>query len=163
LVEKGFIYKGTYSGWYSIRDECFYNESELVDGKAPTGAEVEWVAKEESYFFKLSAFEEPLLELYESTPDFIAPKSRKNEVVSFVKGGLRDLSVSRTSFSGECPFLGTKSMSCTSGLMPLPIICPPWDTPTKIPMEILQSIGQLPSILWVRTFFGFMPFTGPPF
>ena len=106
MVEKGFIYKGTYSGWYSIRDECFYNESELVDGKAPTGAEVEWVAKEESYFFKLSAFEEPLLELYESTPDFIAPKSRKNEVVSFVKGGLRDLSVSRTSFKWGVPVPG---------------------------------------------------------
>merc|ERR1719478_1066835 len=98
LVEKGYIYKGTYSGWYSVRDECFYNESELVDGKAPTGADVEWVAKEESYFFKLSAFEDKLLELYESNPDFIAPNSRKNEVVSFVKGGLKDLSVSRTSF-----------------------------------------------------------------
>jgi len=98
LLEKGYIYKGTYSGWYSIRDECFYNESELVDGKAPTGAEVEWVAKEESYFFKLSEFEQPLLDMYEQYPEMIAPKSRKNEVVSFVKGGLRDLSVSRTSF-----------------------------------------------------------------
>ena len=102
-MEKGYIYKGTYSGWYSVRDECFYNESELVDGKAPTGAEVEWVAKEESYFFKLSAFEEKLLELYDSSPDFIAPRSRKNEVVSFVKGGLRDLSVSRTSFKWGVP------------------------------------------------------------
>ncbi|CAJ1937762.1 unnamed protein product [Cylindrotheca closterium] len=106
LVDKGFIYKGTYSGWYSVRDECFYNESELVDGKAPTGAEVEWVAKEESYFFKLSEFEDKLLELYESSPDFIAPKSRKNEVVSFVKGGLRDLSVSRTSFKWGVPVPG---------------------------------------------------------
>eukprot|EP00980_Cylindrotheca_fusiformis_P008412 scaffold1776_cov106-Cylindrotheca_fusiformis.AAC.11 len=106
LVEKGFIYKGTYSGWYSVRDECFYNESELIDGKAPTGAEVEWVAKEESYFFRLSAFEDKLLELYESSSDFIAPKSRKNEVVSFVKGGLRDLSVSRTSFKWGVPVPG---------------------------------------------------------
>jgi methionyl-tRNA synthetase len=106
LVEKGHIYKGTYSGWYSVRDECFYNESELIDGKAPTGAEVEWVAKEESYFFKLSAFEDQLLEMYESTPDMIAPKSRKNEVVSFVKGGLRDLSVSRTSFKWGVPVPG---------------------------------------------------------
>jgi len=106
LVEKGYIYKGTYSGWYSVRDECFYNESELVEGKAPTGAEVEWVAKEESYFFKLSAFEDKLLEMYEEYPEMIAPKSRKNEVVSFVKGGLRDLSVSRTSFKWGVPVPG---------------------------------------------------------
>jgi methionyl-tRNA synthetase len=102
-VEKGYIYKGTYSGWYSVRDECFYNDSELVDGKAPTGAEVEWVAKEESYFFKLSEFEDKLLEYYEANPEFIAPKTRLNEVTSFVKGGLRDLSISRTSFSWGVP------------------------------------------------------------
>lgn len=103
LVEKGYIYKGTYSGWYSIRDECFYNDSELVDGKAPTGAEVEWVAKEESYFFKLSEFEDKLLEYYDANPGFIAPRTRLNEVTSFVKGGLRDLSVSRTSFKWGVP------------------------------------------------------------
>jgi len=103
LVEKGYIYKGTYSGWYSVRDECFYNESELVDGKAPTGADVEWVAKEESYFFKLSEFEEPLLKMYSEHPEMVAPKSRLNEVVSFVKGGLKDLSVSRTSFKWGVP------------------------------------------------------------
>lgn len=80
LVEKEQIYLGTYEGWYSVRDECFYTESELVDGKAPTGAEVEWVAKEESYFFKLSEYEDKLLEFYENNPDFIAPKSRRNEV-----------------------------------------------------------------------------------
>jgi methionyl-tRNA synthetase len=100
------IYKGTYSGWYSVRDECFYNESELIDGNAPTGAEVEWVAKEESYFFKLSAFEDKLLEYYENNPDFIAPQSRRNEVLAFVKGGLRDLSVSRTSFQWGVPVPG---------------------------------------------------------
>lgn len=99
LTDKGYIYKGTYEGWYSIRDECFYVESELVDGKAPTGAEVEWVAKEESYFFKLSAFQEKLLHHYEvENPDFIAPDGRRNEVLSFVRSGLRDLSISRTSF-----------------------------------------------------------------
>eukprot|EP00978_Attheya_sp_CCMP212_P020068 scaffold57045_cov52-Attheya_sp.AAC.6 len=98
LVDKGTIYLGAYEGWYSVRDECYYNESELVDGKAPTGAEVEWVTKEPSYFFKLSDFEDKLLELYEANPDFIAPTSRRNEVLSFVKGGLRDLSVSRMSF-----------------------------------------------------------------
>lgn len=106
LVEKEYIYLGNYEGWYSVRDECYYTESELVDGKAPTGAEVEWVVKEPSYFFKLSAFEDKLLELYESQPDFVAPNSRKNEVVSFVKGGLRDLSVSRTSFKWGIPVPG---------------------------------------------------------
>lgn len=98
LEEKGWIYKGTYEGWYAVRDEAFYAEDELVDGKAPTGAEVTW-HKEESYFFKLSAFQEKLLMLYEAAPDFIRPQSRFNEVVSFVKGGLKDLSISRTSFS----------------------------------------------------------------
>jgi methionyl-tRNA synthetase len=78
----------------------------LVDEKAPTGADVEWVAKEESYFFKLSAFEDKLLELYENNPDFIAPQSRRNEALSFVKGGLRDLSISRTSFSWGVPVPG---------------------------------------------------------
>ena len=97
MFDKGYIYEGKYAGWYSVRDEAFYDESEIVDGKAPTGAEVEWV-EEPTYFFKLSAFEEKLLALYESQPDFIMPESKRNEVISFVKSGLRDLSVSRTSF-----------------------------------------------------------------
>ena len=103
LEDKGYIYLGNYEGWYSVRDECYYLDSELVDGKAPTGAEVEWVVKEESYFFRLSAFEDKLLELYESQPDFVAPSSRRNEVISFVKGGLKDLSISRTSFEWGVP------------------------------------------------------------
>jgi methionyl-tRNA synthetase len=106
LVDKGYIYLGTYEGWYSVRDECFYSESELVDGKAPTGADVEWVAKEPSYFFKLSAFQDRLLEYYEQHPHFIAPNSRRNEVIAFVSGGLRDLSVSRTSFQWGVPVPG---------------------------------------------------------
>eukprot|EP00934_Nitzschia_sp_Nitz4_P008180 Nitzschia sp. Nitz4//scaffold90_size81538//47412//49591//NITZ4_005324-RA/size81538-augustus-gene-0.15-mRNA-1//-1//CDS//3329560026//8170//frame0 len=106
LTEKGYIYKGTYSGWYSVRDECFYNESELIDGVAPTGAAVEWVAKEESYFFKLSAFESALKEWYEEHPDWIAPKTRRNEVLAFVNGGLKDLSISRTSFQWGVPVPG---------------------------------------------------------
>ena len=103
LVANGQIYLADYEGWYSVRDECFYTDSELVDGKAPTGADVEWIAKEKSYFFKLSEFEEKLLEFYEQNPDFIAPVGRRNEVVSFVKGGLRDLSISRTSFKWGIP------------------------------------------------------------
>eukprot|EP00566_Odontella_aurita_P005707 CAMPEP_0113542842 /NCGR_PEP_ID=MMETSP0015_2-20120614/9833_1 /TAXON_ID=2838 /ORGANISM="Odontella" /LENGTH=583 /DNA_ID=CAMNT_0000442947 /DNA_START=191 /DNA_END=1942 /DNA_ORIENTATION=+ /assembly_acc=CAM_ASM_000160 len=106
LVDKEAIYLGAYEGWYSVRDECYYNESELIDGKAPTGADVEWVTKEPSYFFKLSAFEDKLLDLYESNPDFIAPDSRRNEVLSFVKGGLKDLSISRTSFKWGVPVPG---------------------------------------------------------
>lgn len=103
LQEKGFIYEDRYSGWYSVRDEAFYAESELIEGQggeklAPTGAPVEWV-EEPSYFFKLSAFEDKLLELYDNNPDFVMPKSRLNEVRSFVKGGLEDLSVSRTTFN----------------------------------------------------------------
>ncbi|MAI49327.1 MAG: methionine--tRNA ligase [Rhodospirillaceae bacterium] len=102
LRENGHIYLGTYNGWYAVRDEAFYAEDELTDGPdgkkiAPSGAECEWV-EEPSYFFDLSKWQEPLLKFYDENPDFIAPKSRRNEVISFVKGGMHDLSVSRTSF-----------------------------------------------------------------
>lgn len=102
LEENGHIYLDKYAGWYSVRDEAFYGEGELIEGEgdeklAPTGAPVEWV-EEESYFFRLSAFEEKLLKFYEELPPTVMPKSRKNEVKSFVEGGLRDLSISRTSF-----------------------------------------------------------------
>eukprot|EP00752_Nemacystus_decipiens_P002370 g2239.t1 len=106
LQERGQITLGVYAGWYSVRDEAFYGESELVDGKAPSGAEVEWVEKEASYFFKLSEWQQPLLDFYERNPGFIAPESRRNEAVSFVSGGLRDLSISRTSFSWGVPVPG---------------------------------------------------------
>ncbi|BBK42930.1 methionine--tRNA ligase [Allostella vacuolata] len=105
LQERGEIYLGSYAGWYSVRDEAFYAESELVGGKAPTGAEVEWV-EEPSYFFRLSAWQQPLLDHYAAHPGFIAPESRRNEVVSFVQSGLRDLSVSRTSFNWGVPVPG---------------------------------------------------------
>jgi len=102
LLERGHITLGSYAGWYAVRDEAFYTETEIVDGKAPTGAPVEWV-EEPSYFFNLSQWQEPLLEFYEANPDFVGPASRFNEVKSFVKGGLRDLSVSRASFSWGVP------------------------------------------------------------
>jgi len=107
LKDNGHIYLGSYEGWYAVRDEAFYDESELTEleggGKvAPSGAEVEWV-EEPSYFFNLSEWQEPLLNFYQENPDFIAPKSRRNEVISFVKGGLRDLSISRTSFKWGVP------------------------------------------------------------
>ncbi|MBP9753058.1 MAG: methionine--tRNA ligase [Proteobacteria bacterium] len=98
LEEKGFIYLGKYEGYYSVRDEAFYQESELIDGKAPTGAVVEWTV-EESYFFKLSEFTDKLLAYYQENPSFIMPESRRNEVIAFVKSGLHDLSISRTSFT----------------------------------------------------------------
>lgn len=109
LDDNGAVYLGSYEGWYSVRDECYYNESELVDGKAPTGAEVSWVKKEDSYFFRLSDYADRLLEHYESHPDFIAPDSRRNEVISFVKGGLRDLSISRTTFDWGVKVPGDES------------------------------------------------------
>jgi len=106
LQENGDIYISNYSGWYSIRDEAFYNKSELTpEGLAPTGAPVEWV-EEPSYFFALSKWQDRLLEFYEKNPDFIKPKSRRNEVVSFVKNGLTDLSISRTSFKWGIPVAG---------------------------------------------------------
>ena len=105
LQRRGEIYLGRFAGWYSVRDEAFYEESELVDGKAPTGAEVEWV-EEENYFFRLSAWQDRLLKFYDENPDFIAPRARRNEVISFVKGGLRDLSISRTSFKWGIPVPG---------------------------------------------------------
>jgi len=105
LERRGEIYLGPFAGWYSVRDEAFYDESELVDGKAPTGAEVEWL-EEENYFFRLSAWQDRLLAYYEENPDAIAPRSRRNEVISFVRGGLHDLSISRTSFSWGIPVPG---------------------------------------------------------
>ncbi|MGB0671044.1 MAG: methionine--tRNA ligase [Rhodospirillales bacterium] len=110
LVETGDIYLGSYAGWYAVRDEAFYGEGELTkdaDGNriAPSGAPVEWV-EEPSYFFRLSAWGDRLLAHYEAHPDFILPNTRRNEVMSFVKGGLQDLSVSRTSFKWGVPVPG---------------------------------------------------------
>src|SRR5580698_6326182 len=102
MAANGDIYLGSYAGWYSVRDEAYYAEDETVVGddgvrRGPQGSPVEWV-EEKSYFFKLSAYQDRLLALYETQPDFIGPDSRKNEVISFVKSGLRDLSISRTTF-----------------------------------------------------------------
>jgi methionyl-tRNA synthetase len=110
LAERGEIYLGKYSGWYAVRDEAYYAEEELTtapSGKklAPSGAEVEWV-EEPSYFFRLSAWQGRLLKFYDEHPDFIAPEVRRNEVTSFVRSGLRDLSVSRTSFKWGVPVPG---------------------------------------------------------
>jgi methionyl-tRNA synthetase len=101
MEASGDLYMDKYEGWYSVRDEAFYDEKELVDGEggkvSPQGTPVEWTV-EETWFFKLSKYQQPLLDLYESQPDFIRPDARRNEVMRFVEGGLSDLSVSRTSF-----------------------------------------------------------------
>ncbi len=107
MEANGDIYLDRYEGWYSVRDEAFYDEKELVAGEggeklSPEGTPVEWTV-EESYFFRLSAYQEKLLKLYEEQPDFIQPASRRNEMANFVKGGLRDLSISRTSFNWGVP------------------------------------------------------------
>lgn len=96
------IYKSTYSGWYSARDEEYIVTNDIVDGKAPSGAPVEWM-EEESYFFKLSAYQDKLLDWYEKNPDFIFPLTRRNEVINFVKQGLKDLSISRSQFKWGIP------------------------------------------------------------
>lgn len=110
IADAGHIYLGAYEGWYSLRDECYFGEDELItkpDGTkvAPSGAEVKWL-KEPSYFFKLSEWQDRLLEFYELHPNFIGPESRKNEIMNFVKSGLRDLSISRTSFKWGIPVPG---------------------------------------------------------
>lgn len=102
MEASGDLYLDRYEGWYSVRDEAYYDESELVEGEggeklSPQGTPVEWTV-EESWFFRLSKYQQPLLDLYAENPDFIRPESRRNEVMRFVEGGLRDLSVSRTSF-----------------------------------------------------------------
>lgn len=107
LVKRDEIYLGNYEGWYAVRDEAYYGEDELKDGPngtkiAPSGAECRWMV-EPSYFFRLSAWGDRLLKFYDDHPDFIMPASRRNEVISFVKPGLKDLSVSRTTFDWGVP------------------------------------------------------------
>ena len=102
MEANGDLYLDRYEGWYSVRDEAYYDASELIDGEggeklSPQGTPVEWTV-EESWFFRLSRYQEPLLALYRDNPDFIRPECRRNEMTAFVSQGLRDLSVSRTSF-----------------------------------------------------------------
>ena len=110
MEERGDIYLGKYGGWYSIRQEAYFEEDETILGedgirREPLGSRVEWM-EEESYFFRLSAYEGKLLQYYNDNPDFIAPASRRNEIISFVGSGLRDLSISRTTFDWGIPVPG---------------------------------------------------------
>lgn len=102
MEANGDLYLDRYEGWYSVRDEAYYDESELIEGEggeklSPQGTPVEWTV-EESWFFRLSSYQDRLLALYRDHPEFIQPDSRRNEMIAFVSGGLRDLSISRTSF-----------------------------------------------------------------
>src|SRR6478735_8063435 len=111
MEASGDLYLDRYEGWYSVRDEAFYDESELTDGEggeklSPQGTPVDWTA-EETWFFRLSRYQDRLLDLYRDNPDFIRPESRRNEVIRFVEGGLKDLSVSRTSFDWGVPVPGS--------------------------------------------------------
>ena len=111
MAERGDLYLDRNEGWYSVRDEAYYEEEELVAGGggeklSPHGTPVEWTV-EESWFFRLSKYQQPLLDHYAANPDFIRPESRRNEVVRFVEGGLKDLSISRTSFDWGVPVPGS--------------------------------------------------------
>ncbi len=110
MEANGDLYLDRYEGWYSVRDEAFYDEKELTEGEggaklSPQGTPVEWTV-EESWFFRLSAYQDRLLALYAERPDFIQPESRRNEIMRFVEGGLSDLSISRTSFDWGVPVPG---------------------------------------------------------
>jgi methionyl-tRNA synthetase len=110
MADSGDLYLSRYEGWYSVRDEAFYDEKELTgegdDRRSPQGTPVEWTA-EESWFFRLSKYQQPLLDHFAANPDFIRPEGRRNEVIRFVEGGLSDLSVSRTSFDWGVPVPGS--------------------------------------------------------
>jgi len=106
MKENGDVYLGKYKGMYCVSCESFFTDTQSTDGKCPDCGKALEEVEEESYFFKLSKYEKKLLKFYEENPDFIQPEQRKNEVVSFVKGGLRDLSISRTTFSWGIPIPG---------------------------------------------------------
>ncbi len=121
MAKNGDIYLSKYSGWYSVRDEAYYDEAETRVAEngvrlGPQGTPVEWV-EEESYFFKLSAYQDKLLALYKNVPDFVLPKERLNEVASFVKRGLQDLSISRTTFDWGIPVPGKADVGKAKHIM----------------------------------------------
>lgn len=103
IIEAGDIYKGNYEGWYCVPDESFWTDLQLKDGKCPEcGREVKWVS-EESYFFRLSKYQDKLLSFYESNPEFLSPQNRANEILNRVKGGLKDTSITRTTVKWAIP------------------------------------------------------------
>jgi methionyl-tRNA synthetase len=105
MEQAGDIYLSTYAGWYSVSDEAYFTEDEIVDGKAPSGHDVVWM-EEESYFFRLSQYTDRLLAYFKDHPHFVQPQSRANEILRFIEQGLQDISISRTSFKWGVPIVG---------------------------------------------------------
>jgi methionyl-tRNA synthetase len=158
--KSGDIYLGEYEGWYCVADEAFYTEKELVDGKSPTGRPVERV-KEPSYFFRLSKYTDILLAYYEKHPDFVRPEGRFNEVKSFVKEGLRDLSVSRTTFSWGIPVAGdekhvmyvwfdalTNYISALGGPNKAPLFDEFWEPNAEVIHFVGKDILRFHAVYW---------------
>ena len=166
IAANGHIYLGKYAGWYSVREEAFYADSEVTDGPdgskvtAGDGSPVEWV-EEPSYFFRLSDWQEPLLEFYEKNPHAVAPQSRRNEVISFVSGGLNDLSVSRASLKWGIRCRTIPTTPCTCGWTRSP-------TTSAVPASrIRRAISIAPTgppicTWWGRTSCAFTRSTGRP-
>ncbi len=156
--ENGYVYKGHYTGQYCIYDNAFVNDAKPGDNCPDCGRPTETLT-EENYFFKLSAFQKPLLDFYKKNPDFIQPESRKNEIVTFVEGGLKDLSITRTTIRWGIPVPGpAKSRTfSTFGLTPSPLISAPSAAPTT------KSAACGPRIcIWLaKTSSASIPFTGP--
>jgi len=150
LYDQGDIYKSEYEGWYCTPCESFWTKTQLVDGKCPDcGREVE-LTKEESYFFRLSKYQDRLIKHIEENPDFIQPVSRQNEMLNnFLRPGLEDLCVSRTPLTGEyrCPLM--TSTWYMFGLTPFPTILPPLTTCPRT-IRITASTGLRMFILWER-------------
>ncbi len=162
MADAGDLYLDRYEGWYSVRDEAFYAEDELVDGPdgtrvSPQGTPVEWT-KEESWFFRLSDYADRLLAHYEAHPEFIQPASRRNEVLAFVRGGLRDLSISRTSFDWGVPVPGspghvmyvwvdalTNYLTATGYPGPTPPGAPAWPTQLHV---IGKDVVRFHAVYW---------------
>ena len=165
VAANGDIYKDSYAGWYSVRDEAFYTESEVetdADGAkiSPQGTPVEWL-EEESYFFRLSDYQDRLLELYKNNPQFIQPDSRRNEIIKFVEGGLKDLSVSRTAFDwGRAG--ARRSGACDLCLDGCADQLSDRDRISRNRQRLTTPSGRRVCILSVRTLPAFTRFTGRP-
>jgi methionyl-tRNA synthetase len=126
MADNGDLYLDRYEGWYSVRDEAYYDDKELVsdekgERRSPQGTPVEWTV-EESWFFRLSKYQQPLLDHFHAHPEFLQPDSRRNEIMRFIEGGLRDLSVSRQSFDWGVKVPDPMAMSCMSGWTRSPTI-----------------------------------------
>jgi Methionyl-tRNA synthetase len=157
-LANGDIYLGEYEGLYCVPDEAYWTKLQLTDGNCPTCGRPVEKRKEPSYFFRLSKYQEPLLDYYRKHPAFIRPESRRNEVVAFVEGGLNDLSVSRTSLSWGIPVPEAPHVS-TSGTTPSPTTSPGWGT--QRPRRSSGRSGPPTSTWWGRTSSGSTPSTGP--